>query len=229
MCHRLAHMHAPAAWIHNDDACHPHLHERTVAHHALDASMYAIACITGGKRHRLDPLRGSQGAMGGGIHRCQCGPPCATMAQGGPHWHHQSPSDANGSWPCTYTCKHTYLYLPTRMHAYTHLYRILYIYIIMYMYIAYIHTYMYYSQASIRLSATHGHAYAEEHTYLHPPIYIYIHTNIQLYRRHTPRCKQVLEKMPLKTVPPGIARIIIIIIIITIIIIIIITALMTLS
>ena len=35
---------------------------------------------------------------------------------------------------------------------------------------------MYYSQASSRPPATHGHAYAEEHTYMHPPIYIHIHT-----------------------------------------------------
>ena len=44
MCHRLAHMHAPAAWIHNDYACHSLLHGS-----AMNASMYDIACSTGGK------------------------------------------------------------------------------------------------------------------------------------------------------------------------------------
>ena len=68
-------------------ACHPRLHGSAVCHHAMDASMDAIACSTGGKRHPPDPLRGSQGAMGGGIHRRQRGSPCATMAQVGPHCH----------------------------------------------------------------------------------------------------------------------------------------------
>ena len=62
MCHRLVHMHAPAAWIHNDYACHPLLHGSAMAHHAMNASMYDIACSTGGKKHSLDPLRESQGA-----------------------------------------------------------------------------------------------------------------------------------------------------------------------
>ena len=68
-------------------ACHPRLHGSVVGHHAMDASMDAIACSTGGKRHPPDPLRGSQGAVGGGIHRRQRGSPCATMAQEGPHCH----------------------------------------------------------------------------------------------------------------------------------------------
>ena len=171
MCHRLAHMHAPAAWIHNDDACHPHLHERTVAHHAMGASMYAIACITGGKRHRLDPLRGSQGAMGGGIHRCQWGSRCATMAQEGPHWHHQSPSDANGSWPCTCTYKHTYLYLPTHMHAYTPIYAYIILYIYVYVCI-FVHVYAYvYIHTHMCIQAS---SRPPMHTCIHPPIHIYI-------------------------------------------------------
>ena len=44
------------------------------------------------------------------------GSPCAAMAQGGLHCHHQSPSDASGSWPCMYTYKHTYTHPYIKMY-----------------------------------------------------------------------------------------------------------------